>query len=133
MTLYRKNTSKSPVNDLSVSARNFGRFYLQHTRIAVFELKKKSNCKCDGYTRMLEINTPFNLCGKIKLHALLHIKCAKGGGKRGHNVADTLWWTQMFPCLPARAKNVSPFARPRKHHKQQCVRHKVSSARLPPP
>ena len=28
---------------------------------------------------------------------------SKGPGKRGHNVADTLLPTQMFPCLPARA------------------------------
>ena len=26
----------------------------------------------------------------------------KGGGKRGHNAADTLLRTQMFPRLPAR-------------------------------
>ena len=40
---------------------------------------------------------------------------AKGPGKRGHIVADTLLPTQMFPHLPARAtfvadtKNVSNF------------------------
>ena len=31
----------------------------------------------------------------------------KGGGKRGHNVADTLWRTQMFPRLPALATFVA--------------------------
>ena len=31
----------------------------------------------------------------------------KGGGKRGHNVADTLLRTQMFPRLPVRATFVA--------------------------
>ena len=31
----------------------------------------------------------------------------KGGGKRRHNVADTLLRTQMFPLLPARATFVA--------------------------
>ena len=48
---------------------------------------------------------------------------------------DTLLQTQMFPRLPPRATfvadtnfvsatNVSQFARPKKHHGQQCVRNK---------
>ena len=65
----------------------------------------------------------------------------KGPGKRGHIVADTLFPTQMFPRLPARATfvadtknvsdfvpkhsvsatNVSQFAQPKKHYGQQCV------------
>ena len=72
---------------------------------------------------------------------------SKGGGKRGHHVADTLLLTQMFSRLPDRetfvvsdfcqkyflsAINISPFARhgmfcvplvcpPKKHHEQRCV------------
>ena len=60
---------------------------------------------------------------------------------------DTLLTTQMFPRLPARATfvadtknvsdfvqkhfvsatNVSQFAQPKKHHRQQCVRNNVAS------
>ena len=72
---------------------------------------------------------------------------AKGTGKRGHIVADTLLPTQMFPRLSARATfvadtknvsdfgqkhfvsaaNVSQFAQHVIHHEQQCVRNNVSS------
>ena len=53
----------------------------------------------------------------------------KGGGKRGHNVADTLLRTQMFPRLPVRAtfvvrdtRNVSDF----------CQKHFVSATNVSP-
>ena len=83
--------------------------------------------------------------------------CSKGPGKRGHIVADTLLPTQMFPRLPARATfaatqflcpghknvsdfvqkhfvsatNVSQFAQPKNHHKQQCVCNNVYSFAVP--
>ena len=90
-----------------------------------------------------------------KFHTVLYnFRKHKGTGKRGHIVADTLCPTQMFPRLPARAtfvtdtnivsgtqknvfdfvqkhcvsaRNVSQFARPRKHHEQQRVRNNASS------
>ena len=59
----------------------------------------------------------------------------KGGGKRGHNVADTLLRTQMFPRLPVRATFVADtkfVSETQTNVSDFCQKHFVSATNVSP-